>query len=141
MLAKWLRPMYPPNRMGRDRTLDGLDKTALVDGRYDTRMFKIGPKMKSIMAQGRMMAVRQDTQRRIVLPNGHVVKVSADASGVATQIEDDNHQHAVIRPHTYVVKLHADGSVEDDPRQMPALARWAQQQLDRYGKRGRRGPK
>lgn len=130
--------MYPPNSMRHEQTPDGLNTEALVDGRYDTHMFKIGPKLKAVLAGGRMMQVRQPTERRIVLPNGHVVKVSADASGVATQIEDDNHQHAIVRPQTYQVKMRGDGSIVDDERMMPALARWAQDQLDRrYGKRGR----
>lgn len=143
--------MYPPTSARRcpkseselvvaksQKTLDGLSSEALVAGAYDTRMFKLGPRLKAIMAGGRMMQVRQDTERRVVLPNGHIVKVSADASGVATQIEDDNHQHAIVRPHAYVVRMRADGSIEDDHRMMPALARWAQEQLDRrYGKRGR----
>lgn len=112
----------------------GLDPNALVDGRYDTRMFKVGPKLKSIMARGRMMQVHQPTERCLVLPNGHMVKVSTDASGVATQIEDDNHQHAVVRPHTYVVKLRRDGSVEDDPRMFPRLAQWAREQSRKVGR-------
>lgn len=83
----------------------GLDKEALVAGRYDTRMFRLTPRMKFMLAGGKAMHVRQDTEKRIVLPNGHVIKVHTDASGHATHIHEDHRLHAVARPDTLRLKL------------------------------------
>jgi hypothetical protein len=90
-----------------------LDPDALVAGRYDTRLFKLGAKTKTLFAGGRKMEVRQDTEKRIVLPNGHTVRVSRDASGCATQIEENERLHAVARPHTYAMKLSALNNVDE----------------------------
>ena len=37
-------------------------------------------------------------EKVLLLPNGQTVKVSVDDSGVATQIEEDEHLHAIVRP-------------------------------------------
>lgn len=94
-------------------TDDGLDKAALVAGAYDTRMFKLTAKVKAIMAGGKMMHVRQDTETMIVLPNGQKVRLSRDASGCATQIEENDRLHGVARPNTYRMRLR---SVDEDQR-------------------------
>jgi hypothetical protein len=93
---------------------NGLDPDALVAGKYDTRWFRLGAKTKTLFAGGRKMEVRQDTEKRIVLPNGHTVRVSRDASGCATQIEENDRLHGVARPHTYAMKLSAmSGQVDE----------------------------
>jgi hypothetical protein len=122
---------------GNKNVAGGLDRDALIDGRYDTRMFRLSPRFKSILAGGRNMQVRQATERRVVLPNGHVLKISADASGVATQIEDDEHQHAVVRAETYAVKLtRADHT--PDGRDLSRVAQWARQRLYAHSRAGQR---
>lgn len=54
---------------------------------------------KMIHAGGRPMNVHTRGERVLHLPNGSVVKVTVDDSGVATQIEEDDALHAVVRPH------------------------------------------
>jgi hypothetical protein len=93
---------------------NGLDPEALVAGKYDTRLFRLGAKTKTLFAGGRKVEVRQDTEKMIVLPNGHTVRVSRDASGCATQIEENERQHAVVRPHTYAMKLSAMSGLVDE---------------------------
>ncbi len=107
------------------RVAGGLDESALVSGAYDTRMFKLTPKFKMILARGKSMQVRQETERRIVLPNGHTIKVSSDASGVATQIEENERQHAVVRPEAYAIKL--TGGHAADGRNLNGLVKWARE--------------
>lgn len=53
---------------------------------------------KLISAGGRTMRVHAPGERVLHLPNGNVVKVTVDDSGVATQIEEDGALHAVVRP-------------------------------------------
>ena len=55
---------------------------------------------KLVHAGGRAMQVRTPAERVIYLPNGHHVKVSVDDSGVATQVEEDEALHAIVRPAT-----------------------------------------
>ena len=95
------------------RVAGGLDPDALVAGRYDTRWFTLGAKTKTLFAGGRRMEVRQDTEKMIVLPNGHKVRVSRDASGCATQIEENDRLHGVARPHTHAMKLTALNNVDE----------------------------
>lgn len=83
----------------------GLDPAALVAGRYDTRLFKLGAKTKALFAGGRKIDVRQATEKLIILPNGHHINVSRDASGCATQIEENDRLHGVARPLTYKMRL------------------------------------
>ena len=45
------------------------------------------------------MRVHTPGERILHLPNGACVKVMVDDSGVATQIVEDEAQHAVVRPH------------------------------------------
>lgn len=42
--------------------------------------------------------IRKNTEKTLVLPNGHRLHVMTDASRKATQVEDDEHQHAIVRP-------------------------------------------
>lgn len=86
-------------------TAGGLDPDALVAGAYDTRQFHLTPRAKAVFAGNRKVDVHQDTEARIVLPNGCVVKVTTDASGHATHIEEDERLHAVARPGAYKLSL------------------------------------
>jgi hypothetical protein len=46
------------------------------------------------------MRVHTPGERVLYLPNGVCVKVTTDDSGVATQVEEDEALHAVVRPHS-----------------------------------------
>lgn len=87
------------------RVAGGLDPDALVAGAYDVRNFQLTPKTKFLLASGYRRDVRQDTEKRVVLPNGHVVKVTTDASSTATHVEENDRLHAVARPETVRLKL------------------------------------
>lgn len=56
---------------------------------------------KFVSTVARSMRVRQDSEAKLYLPNGQVVKVSTDASRIATHIDDGEHMHAIVRPDTY----------------------------------------
>jgi hypothetical protein len=60
---------------------------------------------KTIFAGGRSVKVRTAGERIIHLPNGHQVKVTTDDSGIATQVEENDALHAIVRPHTIRRKL------------------------------------
>lgn len=62
-------------------------------------------KQKLISIPGSTMRVEQDNECILYLPNGHMVRVHTDASRVATHIEEDNAQHAIVRPKTIVRKM------------------------------------
>jgi len=46
------------------------------------------------------MRVRTPGERVLYLPNGTAIRVSTDDSGIATQVEEYERLHAVVRPHT-----------------------------------------
>jgi hypothetical protein len=57
------------------------------------------PKKRAFIHAGnRGMRVSQDSEAVIHLPNGQKVQVRTDASGVATEVEFDDHQDAIARP-------------------------------------------
>ena len=60
---------------------------------------------QTISAGGRTMRVHTAGERILHLPNGAVVKVITDDSGVVTQIEEDEAMHAVVRPNTLTLRL------------------------------------
>lgn len=60
---------------------------------------------KLIHAGGRPMRVHTVGERVLYLPNGAHVKVSTDDSGVATQVEEDEALHAIVRPGTINTKI------------------------------------
>lgn len=60
---------------------------------------------KTIHAGGRAVTVHGPNEKILHLPNGAVVKVSIDDSGVATQVEEDDHLHAIVRPKTMHYKI------------------------------------
>jgi hypothetical protein len=67
--------------------------------------FRAERRQKMVHAGGRGMRVHTAGERVIYLPNGHAVKVSVDDSGIATQVEEDEALHAIVRPHPIVRKL------------------------------------
>jgi hypothetical protein len=64
---------------------------------------------KLIHAGGKAMRVRTPGERILYLPNGAHVKVSVDDSGIATQVEEDEALHAIVRPHTIHKKITPGG--------------------------------
>lgn len=61
-----------------------------------------------VFAGGRGMTVHRPGERVLHLPNGATVKVTVDDSGVATQVEEDEHLHAIVRPPTFHYKIGRD---------------------------------
>lgn len=61
--------------------------------------------VSTVFAGGRAIKVHQAGERVLHLPNGAVVKVVTDDSGVVTQIEEDEAMHAVVRPNTLMLRL------------------------------------
>ncbi len=55
---------------------------------------------KFVHAGGRGMTVHVPGERVLYLPNGDTIRVSTDDSGIATQVEETDRLHAVVRPHT-----------------------------------------
>jgi len=53
---------------------------------------------KTIFAGKHKIRVRTDGTMTTTLPNGVKVKIVTDASGVATQVEEDEALHAIVRP-------------------------------------------
>lgn len=70
--------------------------------------FKAPEKTKLISTAWGTMRVRCDSETTIQLPNGEWVRVWTDASGKATQVEEDDSLHAIVRPDVYRprVRLH-----------------------------------
>lgn len=60
---------------------------------------------KTIFAGDKRITVHGKNEKILYLPNGKSVKVSIDDSGVVTQIEENNHLHAVVRPTTLTYKI------------------------------------
>lgn len=49
--------------------------------------------------------VHQDGEMFLLLPDGSKVKVTTDASGQVTHVEEDEHQHAIVRPATHSMRI------------------------------------
>jgi hypothetical protein len=60
---------------------------------------------KTISTSQRTMSVRTPGERVLHLPNGTTVKITTDDSGIATQVEETDRLHAVVRPHTHRLTL------------------------------------
>lgn len=58
-------------------------------------------KTKMISTPEISMRVRVPSEKVLYLPNGQQVHVTTDASGQATQVEDGECLHAIVRPDTY----------------------------------------
>lgn len=66
--------------------------------RYAMNQFRAERKQRFIHAGGQGRTVHGPGERILWLPHGGCVKVSVDDSGVATQVEEDENLHAVVRP-------------------------------------------
>lgn len=60
---------------------------------------------KTVYAGGRAVTVHGPNERVLHLPNGTTVKVSVDDSGIATQVEEEERLHAIVRPKTVTYKI------------------------------------
>jgi hypothetical protein len=65
------------------------------------RTFQAPRPTKLISTSSHTMHVHEDGEKVLHLPNGSVLKVTTDASGHATHIEEDDHLHAIARPATH----------------------------------------
>lgn len=63
------------------------------------------PGSKMISAGGRNMQVRTPGKRCIHFPDGTMLEIRTDASGVATQVEEDDALHAVVRPRPIALRF------------------------------------
>lgn len=62
-----------------------------------------------IHAGGRGMGIRTPGERTYELAPGFKVKISTDASGVATQVEENDKLHAIVRPKPITTLTHRGG--------------------------------
>lgn len=82
---------------------------------------------KTIWAGVRRQAVRTPGERVLYLPNGKHVKVSVDDSGTATQVDDGDNLHAVVRPGSIVLNIAprlSNPSVAGRSRPLPIITNW-----------------
>ena len=61
---------------------------------------------KFVHAGGKGMRVHTPGQRVLHLPNGAKVLITVDDSGVATQVIEDEAQHAIVRPKPISMRNH-----------------------------------
>lgn len=90
--------------MGYDRRVSDSSFTEMLI-RAAVDKFAVPRSEKTIYAGGRTMKVHGPNERVLHLPNGTTVKVSVDDSGVATQVEEDENLHAIVRPKTVTYKI------------------------------------
>lgn len=74
------------------------DSEALVEASLARLRAKRGERF--VHAGGRGMRTRTAGEQVLYLPNGKTIRVATDDSGVATQVEEADRLHAVVRPHT-----------------------------------------
>jgi len=79
-----------------DDDLRLLDTEALI--RVALSKFRAQRSERFVHAGGRGMRVHGPGERILHLPNGAVVKVTTCDADSTTQIEEDDHLHAVVRP-------------------------------------------
>lgn len=61
-------------------------------------MLRAPERTRTVSTVAGTMTIRQDSERTMYLPNGVQVRVSTDASGTATHIEEADRLHAIARP-------------------------------------------
>jgi hypothetical protein len=61
-------------------------------------------KSKTVFTVAGRVGVATPGEKVIYLPNGVGVKVTTDASGTATQVEEDESLHAIVRPKSFRVE-------------------------------------
>ena len=67
--------------------------------------FRAPTKTKFISGPGFAGTIRVDSEKMILGPGGKKLKVHTDASGVVTHVEEDESQHAIVRPVTHKGRL------------------------------------
>lgn len=78
------------------------DSEALVEASLRTLRARRGQRF--IHAGGKGMQVRTPGEQVLYLPNGKTIRVATDDSGVATQVEETERLHAVVRPTAVHIK-------------------------------------
>ena len=63
-------------------------------------------RVKTVFTAAGRIGVHTGGERVLYLPNGEAVKVTTDESGTATQIEEDEALHAIVRPASIRVERH-----------------------------------
>ena len=58
-------------------------------------------KSKTVFTVAGRVGIAQPGEKIIYLPNGVGVKVTTDESGTATQVEEDDALHAIVRPKSF----------------------------------------
>lgn len=66
--------------------------------RFAMGQFRAERRERFIHAGGQGRRVHGPGERVLYLPHGGHVRVSVDDSGVATQVEEDENLHAIVRP-------------------------------------------
>jgi hypothetical protein len=82
---------------------------------------------RTIWAGVRRMKVRTAAEKVIYLPNGQHVKVSVDDSGTATQVDDGDNLHAVVRPGAITLNIAprlSSPSSSRRSRPLPVITNW-----------------
>jgi hypothetical protein len=74
------------------------DSEALVEASLVRLRARRGERF--IHAGGRGIRTRTPGERVLYLPNGQSIRVATDDSGIATQVEETERLHAVVRPPT-----------------------------------------
>jgi hypothetical protein len=82
---------------------------------------------RTIWAGARRQTVRTPGERVLHLPNGQHVKVSVDDSGTATQVDDGDNLHAVVRPGAITLNIAprlSSPSSSRRSRPLPVITNW-----------------
>jgi hypothetical protein len=67
--------------------------------------FRAPVKTKFICGPGFAGHVRIDSEKVLHLPGGKTMKVTTDASGTVSHVEEDHSLHAIVRPDTHKGRL------------------------------------
>lgn len=74
--------------------------------KFGKRSFYAEPKTKFVSGPGFAGHVAVDAEQVLHLPNGATVNVRTAADGITTHVEEDDAQHAIVRPDTYGTRLY-----------------------------------
>lgn len=74
------------------------DSEALIQA--SLRNLRARRRERFVYVAGKGMRTHMPGEQTIYLPDGHSIKVTTDDSGIATQVEETDRLHAVVRPHT-----------------------------------------
>lgn len=68
--------------------------------KYGDRTFDVEPKKQFISGPGFSGHISQANEKVLHLPNGQTVRVHVSEDGTVTHVEEDESQHAIVRPDT-----------------------------------------